>query len=70
MSEAPTVNFLWHYGFERTVIAELLILTTLDLLTVSLKPLSSHTYVGTWCYLASEFFPLSSISEPNEAELS
>lgn len=51
----------------KELIAELIILTTLHLLTVSPKPLSSHTYVGTWCYLASEFFPLSSISEPNEA---
>lgn len=55
---------------KKTVIAELLILTTLHLLTVSPKPLSSPICVGTWCYLASEFFPLSSISEPNEADLS
>jgi hypothetical protein len=65
-----SINFLWPSGFENTVVAELLVLTALHLFLVSPTSLPSPKCVGTWCYLVSDFFPLSSISEPNEAELS
>lgn len=71
-----TINYPWPSGFENVTIAELLVLTVLHLFTVSpTPPPISYTTpylpksVGTWCYLASNFF-LSSISKPNEAELS